>query len=87
MTQMFTDTDNVRHQAKLNIWLAMAKLRGLRRRASRKAIYSIAADLCDTQAGEAMAIRFFDSARDLYLARDYLRARLSTIGARIGGAQ
>jgi len=82
------DTDGSRHQAKLNIWLAQAKLVTLRRKPSRKAVYSIAADLCDTQAGEAMAVRFFDSARDLYLARDYLRARLADamMSAREGGA-
>jgi len=73
--------DNVRHQAKLNIWLAQAKLFGLRRRPSRKAVYGIAADLCATQADEAMGVRFFDSARDLYLARDYLRARLADLSA------
>lgn len=73
------DTQQSRHDAKLNIWLAQVKLKGLRRRPSRKAVYSIAADLCATQADEAMAVRFFDSARDLYLARDYLRARLANL--------
>ncbi|MBZ5761543.1 hypothetical protein LAV84_18495 [Rhizobium sp. VS19-DR104.2] len=77
--RMMMDTDNSRHDAKLNIWLAKAKLTGLRRRPSRKAVYSIAADLCAYQADQAMVVRFFDSARDLYLARDYLLARLSSL--------
>lgn len=73
------DTEGSRHEAKLNIWLAKAKLFGLRRRPSRKAVYSIAADLCATQADDAMRVRFFDSVRDLYLARDYLRYRLANL--------
>lgn len=75
---MHADTDSVRHNAKLNIWLAKAKLLGLRRRPSRKAVYSIAADLCAFQADGAMMVLAFDDARDLYLARDYLAERAAS---------